>query len=394
VVPILVKELAGIRIGFFGITLDTYGKNPRHRPYIHILDARESTAKAIRALKAQKVDLIVAVTHLGFGRMKHETARKCPSDLDLALEFPAIDVIVGGHSHTTLKEKRIRETHAKTNTIIVQAGASGRYVGRLTLEIDPATSKIAKFDVELVGPGGQKPAHPETAAFLAAQYAEHMPNAKQVVGTLTENLERYNTGYWYAEFLRAQTKADVVLLPVSAFYKERAHYAKGPMTVERLQGYFYDKYLIEMKVTGRNLIAYLQKPAAMHRLNPLHDRGRAYSQDAIYYAGFEARFEEATKKVALDLDPAREYTLVTPWFHSWRHLVDGEERGLPTRATAEKAEPLSGLRHTDQRVLAATSMKLMIDEAVAKGLTFQRKYAEPRPDWAPWKAYYEAARKK
>jgi 2',3'-cyclic-nucleotide 2'-phosphodiesterase (5'-nucleotidase family) len=394
VVPILVKELAGIRVGFFGITLDTYGKNPRGRPYIHVLDARESTAKAIRALKAQKVDLIVAVTHLGFARMKHETARECPTDMDLAREFPDIDVIVGGHSHSTLKEKQIRQVYAETNTIIVQAGASGRYVGRLTLEIDPATRKIATFDVELVGPGGQKPEHPETAAFLAAQYAEHMPNAKQVVGALTENLERYNTGYWYAEFLKAQTKADIVLLPVNAFYKEHAAYRKGPMTVERLQGYFYDKYLVEMKVTGRDLIAYLQKPAAMHRLNPLHDRGRAYSQDAIYYAGLDARFGEADKKVTLDLDPAREYTLVTPWFHSWRHLVGGEERGLPTRATAEKAKPLSGLARSEQRVLAGTSMKLMIDEAVAKGLTFQRKYAEPRPDWAPWKAHYEAERKK
>ncbi|MBT3379071.1 MAG: bifunctional metallophosphatase/5'-nucleotidase [Lentisphaerae bacterium] len=396
VLPILLKEIAGIRVGFFGITLDTYGKNPRSRPYIHVLDARESTAEAIRALKARKVDVIVAVTHLGFRRMKHETARTCPTDLDLAQEFPPIDVIVGGHSHSTLKEKQIREIHAETGTIIVQAGASGRYMGRLTLEIDPATRKIAEFDVELVGLDEQKPRHPETAAFLAAQYAAHMPNAKQVVGTLDQALERYNTGYWYAEFLREQTRADIVLLPVTAFYKEPKTFPKGPMTVERLQGYFFDKVLIELRVSGDDLIAYLMRPSVTHRLNPLHDRGRPYSEDAIYYAGLDVAFSEQAKTVLFTLDngPERTYTVVTPWFHSWRHLLDGEERGLPTRATARKAKPLPGLSRSDQRVLPVTTMQLMIDEAVARGITFQRKYAKPRPDWPVWKAHYEAERQK
>jgi hypothetical protein len=394
VVPILIKELAGLRVGFFGITIDTYGKNPKSRPYIHVLDAREYTAKAIDRLKAQKVDLIVAVTHLGFERMKHEKNRECPTDLELAREFPDIDVIVGGHSHTAVTEKRVREIYAETGCIVVQAGASGRYVGKLDIQLDATTHKVTAFNAGLVPVNAEMPEHPETAAFLAAQYAEHMPNAKQVVGTLTENLERHNAGYWYADLLRKQIRADLVLLPVRAFYKEPAAFRKGPMNVERLRGYFFDKYLVEMHVAGRDLIAYLQQPSRIHRLNPLHDRGRPYSEDAIYTSGFSARFEADGNRAVLDLDPDRDYTLVTPWFHSWRHLLDGDEHGLPPRAVAVKADPLPGLQRTDSRVLPATSMDLMLREATTNGLTFTRRYPAPSPDWQPWKAYYEAERAK
>ena len=394
VVPLLVRDLAGVRVGFFGVTIDTYGRNPKGRPYIHVLDARAATARAIRELRARKVDLIVAVTHLGFERMKHETARECPTDLDLAREFPDLDVIVGGHSHTALGEKRIREVHAETGAIVVQAGASGRHLGRLALEIDPQTRRIARFDVELIGGDRLGPACPETAAFLAAQYAAHMPDAKRVVTTLEAPLERHNAGVWHAEFLRSRSGADLALVPVGTFDKEPKAFPRGAWTVERLCGFFYDRHLVEMRVSGKDLLAYLRHPSRLHRLNPLHDCGRPFSEDAIYCAGFDARFDAATRQVRIDLDPAKEYTLVTPWLHSWRDLLDGDERGLPLPGKAAAANPLPGLVHTHRRILPATSMELMLDEAVAKGLDITRPYPEPRPDWLLWKTHYEAERRK
>jgi hypothetical protein len=60
-----------------------------------------------------------------------------------------------------------------------------------------------------------------------------------------------------------------------------------------------------MHVAGRDLIAYLQQPSRIHRLNPLHDRGRPYSEDAIYTSGFSARFEADGNRAVLDLDPDR-----------------------------------------------------------------------------------------
>ncbi|NOY82716.1 MAG: bifunctional metallophosphatase/5'-nucleotidase [Kiritimatiellaeota bacterium] len=393
VAAVLVKEFEGVRVGFFGITLDTYGQDPKGRPYIHVLESRRSTRKAVNKLKRAKVDLIVAVTHLGFERMKHEGKRRCPTDLDLAGEYPDIDVIVGGHSHTRLTEERVRAVYRNTGTIIVQAGASGRFVGKLTLRVDPDTGRIDSFDSETVPVTARMPEQAATADFLASQYAAHMPNARRVVATLREDIERYNAGYWYAEFLRTRTGADLVLLPVAAFYKEPAFLRKGPMTVERLRGYFFDKYLISMRVVGRDLRSYLANGPMLHRLNPLHDRGRPFSEDAVYIAGFDARFDKAAREVLIDLDPEREYTLVTPWFHSWRHLSAGADNGLPSRSFAESANPLPGLVHKEKKVLSFTSMKLLLDAAMADELRFYRKYTEPRSDWGPWKVFYETERK-
>ena len=51
------------------------------------------------------------------------------TDKEIAARFPAIDIIIGGHSQHELHEAVI-----VGNTIIVQAGGSGRYVGRLDLK--------------------------------------------------------------------------------------------------------------------------------------------------------------------------------------------------------------------------------------------------------------------
>lgn len=394
VLPYLIKELAGLRVGFFGITIDSYGQNPKGRPYIHVLEARESTRRAIAELQAQRADLIVAVTHLGFERMKHEATRACPSDVDLAREFPDIDVIVGAHSHTALAEARVREIHAETGVIVVQAGASGRNMGRLTLEVDSETRRIAGFASELITGDALQPSCPETAAFIAEQYAAHMPNAKQVVAALAAPLERHNAGSWYAEFIRGSSAADLALLPVGAFDKEPKAFPQGEWTVEQLAGYFFDRYLVTMRVTGKDLLAYLQQPARVHRLNPLHDQGRPFSEDAIYCAGFAVHFDPTTKDIRIDLEPDREYTLVTPWLHSWRDLLDGDERGIPPRSRAAAAEPLPGLVHANRRVLAKTSMQHVFDAAASKALDITRKYADIPAEWLAWKEFYEAARAK
>lgn len=199
IVRTVVKEFDGVRVGFFGITLDTYGKNPRSRPNLYVLDCRVETARAVAELKKRGVDIIVAVTHLGFEKMSHEVGRSFhPSDQDLVAANPDIDVVIGGHSHTLLKEKTVREVYKRSGAIITQAGASGRYVGRLTLHIDKAESGkpiIRSFDVEAVTVTDALSKHPNVAAFLEREYAQHMPNARSVVGRFTEPIEFHNLAY-------------------------------------------------------------------------------------------------------------------------------------------------------------------------------------------------------
>lgn len=64
-----------------------------------------------------KYGCLIALTHLGV-----ETDQK------LAGEYPSLDVIIGGHSHTILKKPILEK-----GVLIVQAGSYQRFIGKLTL---------------------------------------------------------------------------------------------------------------------------------------------------------------------------------------------------------------------------------------------------------------------
>lgn len=88
--------------------------------------------QAVPALKAylaglpSQPDLLVVLSHLGVS-----------DDEALAEAVPEIDVIVGGHSHTVLEQAR-----RVGDTLIVQAGSYGRYIGQLELWVDSARDAI------------------------------------------------------------------------------------------------------------------------------------------------------------------------------------------------------------------------------------------------------------
>ena len=388
----MVREFGGIRIGFFGLTIDRYGTNPKRRPYIYVLDCRASTVRALAELKQKKVDVIVAVTHLGYERMKHESGSKGMTDKELSREFPEIDVIVGGHSHTLLKSDQVHNVYKQSGTIIVQAGASGRYVGRLVLRVDVASCKICGFESELIEVTDALPVDQETAAFVAAQYARHMPDAQRVVARLSKNIERHNVGCWYARFLKKQSGADAVLLPVRAFNKEPKALNKGALDVERLRGYFYDRWLIQMEVKGSDLLAYCRQSSVEDRFNPLYDRGRPFTEDAIYIDGFTARFDTTTAEVIFDIDPERTYKMITPWIHSWRDLSAQHGTELPLWEVAKSAIPINGLKFQSKSVLKRSTVQMLLGVKDVEGLQLKRIYPEPSEEWVDWKAHCEAER--
>ena len=67
------------------------------------------------------MDVLVLLTHGGV-----------ESDRSLAEEYPGIDLIVGGHSQTFLREPlRVKNLKTEKRTWIVQAGQNGQYVGKV-----------------------------------------------------------------------------------------------------------------------------------------------------------------------------------------------------------------------------------------------------------------------
>jgi 5'-nucleotidase/UDP-sugar diphosphatase len=89
--PWIIKEIDGQKIGIFGLTteetpvLSSPGAGVTFTNYI------EAARKSVAELKAQGVNKIIALTHIGI-----------TFDRELARQVDGIQVIIGGHSHTPM----------------------------------------------------------------------------------------------------------------------------------------------------------------------------------------------------------------------------------------------------------------------------------------------------
>ena len=126
--PYLIFEINGVNIGVLGIT--TTGAVAENTEF---LTAQETIDRYLPELN-RKTAIVIALTHIGI-----------KPDRILAEANAGIDLIVGGHSHTALQQPE-----QIGDTIIVQAGAQGRYAGRLDLTYDTANDRITTYTGRLI----------------------------------------------------------------------------------------------------------------------------------------------------------------------------------------------------------------------------------------------------
>ncbi|WP_037077170.1 5'-nucleotidase C-terminal domain-containing protein [Neorhizobium vignae] len=89
--PSLVLTVGGQKIGIVGAVTNDTPEIANPGPNITIADDVAKITEAVQSLKAQGVDKIIALTHVGY-----------PRDLTMIAKIPDVDVVVGGHTHTLL----------------------------------------------------------------------------------------------------------------------------------------------------------------------------------------------------------------------------------------------------------------------------------------------------
>jgi 5'-nucleotidase len=134
--PYIIKEIRGIRIGIFGV----FGKeaaevSPFARP-MKFRDPIETSREMVKTLREkEKADWVICLSHGGLSKYN-----SLSEDERLAKEVPGIDLIVSGHSHTKLEKPLMVD-----QTLIVQAGVHGKYVGVLDLAYENRTLKFKEY---------------------------------------------------------------------------------------------------------------------------------------------------------------------------------------------------------------------------------------------------------
>lgn len=120
VLPYTITTVGNIKIGLTGVGIPFKGlvSGSAHKG-VSDLDPLTSIKQSVVALKKAGVQLIILLSHSGI-----------ENDEIFAKQCPEIDIIVGGHSHTLLKEPH---TIPGSKTKILQVGDGGIALGQLNL---------------------------------------------------------------------------------------------------------------------------------------------------------------------------------------------------------------------------------------------------------------------
>lgn len=114
-----------IKIGLIGLTLDSNKK-----PYVTYSNPIDTARKQLEILKEQNTEVIIAITHLAI-----------EDDVKLSLQFPEIDLLIGGHEHT------FHEFHRRGSPSVYKADANARTAYIHYFAYDPKTKSLVRNSV-------------------------------------------------------------------------------------------------------------------------------------------------------------------------------------------------------------------------------------------------------
>jgi 5'-nucleotidase / UDP-sugar diphosphatase len=143
--PSVVLDVGGQKIGIIGAVTNDTPEVASPGPNITIEDDIKTITAEVEKLKAQGVNKIIALTHVGY-----------PRDKELIAKIPGVDVVVGGHSHSLLSNTDAKAEGPYPTMIdnpdgykvpVTQAASYSKYLGEFQVIFDDnGVVKEAKGD--------------------------------------------------------------------------------------------------------------------------------------------------------------------------------------------------------------------------------------------------------
>lgn len=231
---LLIKDIDGIKIGFFALTTEDTPETamPANVKGIKFLDVIYVAKQKVAELKQKGADVIVAVGHLGSAESGAGTISK-----QLIKEVEGIDVFIDGHSHSLCNEMI-------NKTLLVQSGQYEQQVGKI--EIKMKGKNIVSMNAELLKAEDIDSIKFSPSALEKKTEVEKKLNEElaQFDITLKENVAEIGTdlsadrapgvrtqqtdiGYLVSESYRTALDAEIAIANGGDI---RASFSKGPIT--------------------------------------------------------------------------------------------------------------------------------------------------------------------
>lgn len=256
--PYIIKEVDGVKLGIFGLATPetTYKTHPKNVEGLLFTDPAVEAKAMVAELKG-KVDAIIAVSHLGIDESSTDTSIK------VAKEAPGIDIIVDGHSHSTL----VKGLQGANDTLIVSAGEYTKNLGVVELVFD-ANKKLISKKAQLTTKQDTALIEPDPAILDVIQKVKKSQATvlAEVVGETAVKLEgerdfvragETNLGNLITDAMIAVSGADVAITNGGGI---RASINPGKITKNDIITVLpFGNYIVTKKISGADIKAALEK---------------------------------------------------------------------------------------------------------------------------------------
>jgi 5'-nucleotidase len=196
----------GVRIGVIGLTPDMPDISELFA--LKISDFQAVARQWLERLRRQGAGPLVALSHLGL-----------ENDRKLAQSLPELDLIIGGHSHSTLPDGEL-----VNGVLVAQAGDNARFLGRVDLLVDAGSGEVLKKSAALIEIPEDAPLDPLFEDALAEARQEAAQYLAQPIGELQAALDldyqaECGINNLAADAVRMRMQAEACLLTGGLFHQ-------------------------------------------------------------------------------------------------------------------------------------------------------------------------------
>ncbi|BCG86052.1 multifunctional 2',3'-cyclic-nucleotide 2'-phosphodiesterase/5'-nucleotidase/3'-nucleotidase [Mesorhizobium sp. 113-3-9] len=263
--PSIVVEVGGQKIGIVGAVTNDTPELASPGPNIAIADDVKSITAEVEKLKAQGVNKIIAVTHIGYNRER-----------DVIAKIPGIDVVVGGHSHTLLSNTDPKALGPYPTMVdnpdgykvpVVQAASYSKYLGEFKVVFDDngvvksASGDPIYLDKSITPDPAVLARIKELGAPIEALKNKEVAETTDVIDGSRENCRAKECamGNLVSDAILDRVKGQGVEIVISNGGGLRASIDKGTVTMgEVLTVLPFQNTLATFQISGKDLVAGLE----------------------------------------------------------------------------------------------------------------------------------------
>jgi 2',3'-cyclic-nucleotide 2'-phosphodiesterase (5'-nucleotidase family) len=302
--PYTILEEGDLQIGVVGVAATIVDKvmPPHFSKGIYFTLGKEELPGYIDVLRRkERVDLVVLISHLGF-----------PQEVKLAGEVVGVDVILSSHTHN-----RLYHPVVVNDTILIQSGCHGSFLGRLDLEVED--KRVKKYRHRLLTVEEDILPDPLVEELVQKALEPHQELLGEKVGYTRTPLNR-NTilessmDNLLLESLMASTPAEVAF---SNGWRYGAPIPPGPVTMNDLWNIIPTNPPVStVELTGREIWDMLEVNAELTFSRDPYQQMGGYlkrCRGLCLYLKIENPFGQRVQEIFIQgkpLDPGRTYRAV------------------------------------------------------------------------------------